>query len=53
MTNQQARLIGTAIALLGGAVAATTANLDINVGIVIIVIASVLFLVEYFRSLKN
>ena len=53
MTNQQARLIGTAIALLGGAVAAMTENLDINVGITIIFIAGVLFLVEYFRSQKN
>ena len=53
MTNQQARLIGTAIALLGGAVAATAENLHINVGIAVILVAGVLFLAEYVRSQKN
>lgn len=49
MTNKQARLIGTAIALVGGGVAANAKGLNINVGIVIIVITFVLFLAEYVR----
>lgn len=53
MTNQQARLIGCAIAILGGAVAATTENLDINFSIAIMVISGTLFLAEYIRSQKN
>ena len=49
MTNKQARLIGTAIALVGGGVAANAKGLDINVGIAIIVVTFVLFLAEYIR----
>ncbi|MCH8218566.1 MAG: hypothetical protein IH892_17545 [Planctomycetes bacterium] len=44
MTNQQARLIGTAIALVGGGVAVNAENLDINVGITIILITGALFI---------
>lgn len=36
MTNSQARMLAAAIGLLAGSVAAGTDNLDINVGIVII-----------------
>ena len=43
MTNVQARL-------LAGAVAASTDNLDVNVGMTIIFVSGVLFLVEYIRS---
>jgi hypothetical protein len=50
MTNVQARLLAAAIAMLAGAVAASTDNLDINVGITIIFVSGVLFLVEYIRS---
>ena len=53
MTNKQARLIGTAIALLAGSVAASTERLDINVGIAIIVITGVLFIAEYIRCHKD
>jgi hypothetical protein len=53
MTNKQVRLIGTAIALLAGSVAANTKLLDINVGIAIIVIAGVLFLAEYVRCQRD
>jgi len=53
MTNQQARLIGTAIALVGGAIAANAGNLHINVGILIILIAGALFITEYIRSQKG
>jgi hypothetical protein len=50
MTNVQVRLLAAAIAMLAGAVAASTDNLDINVGITIIFVSGVLFLVEYIRS---
>ncbi len=50
MTNVQVRLFAAAIAMLAGAVAASTDNLDINVGITIIFVSGVLFLVEYIRS---
>jgi hypothetical protein len=53
MTNKQARLIGAAVALLGGGVAANAEQLDINVGIAIIVVAGVLFMVEYIRCQKD
>ena len=46
----QVRLLAAAIAMLAGAVAASTDNLDINVGITIIFVSGVLFLVEYIRS---
>ena len=50
MTNVQVRLLAADIAMLAGAVAASTDNLDINVGITIIFVSGVLFLVEYIRS---
>ena len=50
MTNVPVRLLAAAIAMLAGAVAASTDNLDINVGITIIFVSGVLFLVEYIRS---
>ena len=50
MTNVQVRLLAAAIAMLAGAVAASTDNLEINVGITIIFVSGVLFLVEYIRS---
>jgi len=52
MTNSQVRLLASAIALLAGAVLATTGNIDVNVSIAIILISSVLFIVEYFRNQK-
>ena len=53
MTNVQARLLAAAIALLAGAVAAGTDNLDVNVGIVIILVSGAIFLVEYVRSRRE
>ena len=50
MTNVQVRLLAAAIAMLAGAGATSTDNLDINVGITIIFVSGVLFLVEYIRS---
>lgn len=50
MTNVQARLLAAGIALLAGAVAASTDNLDVNVGIVIILVSGAMFVAEYVRS---
>ena len=49
MTNPQVRLLGTAIALVAGALTANTDNLDVNVGITIIFVSRILFLVECVR----
>lgn len=49
MSDSQARLLSSAIALLAGSVIANTTNIDVNVSIAIILISSVLFIVEYFR----
>ena len=50
MTNGQVRLLASTFALLSGALAASTDNLDINVGIAIILVSGAMFLVEYVRS---
>jgi hypothetical protein len=50
MTNVQVRLLAAAIALLAGAVAAGTNNLDVNVGIVIILVSGAIFLAKYVRA---
>ena len=49
MSDSQARLFASVIALLAGGVIANTTNIDVNVSIAIILVSSVLFLVEYFR----
>lgn len=49
MTNVQVRLLAAAIALLAGALAASTDNLDVNVGLVIILASGAIFLAEYVR----
>jgi hypothetical protein len=50
MTNVQARLLAASIAMLAGALAAGTDNLDVNVGIVMILVSGAIFLAEYVRS---
>ena len=50
MTNVQVRLLASAIVLVAGALAASTDNLDVNVGIVMILVSSAIFLAEYVRS---
>ncbi len=49
MTNVQVRLLAAAIAMLAGAVAASTDNLNVNVGLAIILVSGALFLAEYIR----
>ena len=49
MTNVQVRFLGAAIALMAGALATTSDNLDVNVGIVIILVSGAIFLAEYIR----
>ena len=49
MTNLQVCLLASAIALIGGALAASTDNLDVNIGIIIIFVSGALFLSDYIR----
>ena len=53
MSNSQTRLIASAIALLAGGVIANSDNIDVNISIAIILISSIIFIVEYFRSQKS
>ena len=51
MTNAVGRLIAAAIAMVAGAIACTTSN--INVGIGILVVAGAIFVAEYFQAQKQ
>ncbi|NQW17293.1 MAG: hypothetical protein HQ478_07380 [Chloroflexi bacterium] len=53
MTNAQIRLIGAAIALVGGAIAASTDNLNVNVGLAIIIVSAAIFLFDSWRLAKD
>jgi len=53
MTNSQVRLLSSAIAMLAGGVIANTTNIDVNVSIVIILLSSVIFIVEYVRNQRS
>ena len=50
MTNIQVRLLAAAIALFAGAHAAGTDNLNVNVGLAIILVSGAIFLAEYVRA---
>jgi hypothetical protein len=50
MTNAVGRLIATAIAMVAGAVACTASGLNINFGMAVLVVATALFVAEYFRT---
>ncbi len=53
MTNVQVRLLAAAIALVAGALAASTDNLDVNVGLTIILVSGAIFLAEYVRCQRQ
>ena len=53
MTNVQVRLLAAAIALLAGGTAASTDNLDVNVGLTIILVSGAIFLAEYVRCQRQ
>ena len=52
MSNVQARLLSSALALVAGAIAAGTDNLEVDVGIVIILISGAMLIAEYVRSYR-
>lgn len=52
MTNSQTRLIASAIGMLAGSILCTTNNVDINFGLAILFVSTVLFVVEFFRLQK-
>ena len=43
-------MLASAIVLVGGAIAASTDKLNVNIGIVIILISGAMFATEYVRS---
>ena len=53
MSNQQVRLLVSALVIVGGAIAANANELDVNVGIVLILVGAVMLFVEYFRSMRS
>jgi hypothetical protein len=52
MTNSQTRLIASAIGMLAGSILCTTDNVEINFGLAILFVSTVLFVVEFFRLQK-
>lgn len=53
MSNQQVRLLVSAFVILGGAIAANAREIDVNVGIFLILVGAVMLFVEYVRSLRS
>ena len=53
MTNVQARMLSSVLALLAGAVLAQTDNIDVNVSLAIILISSAALVAEYVRSQRQ
>jgi uncharacterized membrane protein len=53
MSNMQTRLMAAAIALLAGAILCTSDQVNINVGLAILIVSAALFAVEYFRMQKS
>lgn len=52
MSNEQVRLLASAIVLLAGGIIANADNINVNVSITIILVSSVIFIVEYWRCQK-
>jgi hypothetical protein len=52
MTNSQTRLIASSIALLAGAIASLSDNLNVNLSILIILLSGAMLLGEWFRSFR-
>ena len=50
MTNAQVRLLAAALALIAGGIIANARSVDVNVGLIIIILSAVIFAVEYVRS---
>lgn len=53
MSSQQLRLLASVLVVLSGAIAANASQLDVNVGIFLILIGVVMLFAEYFRSLRS
>jgi hypothetical protein len=53
MTNVQVRIIASSIALIAGAIAASTDNLEVSVGLVIILLSGAMFVSDYVRSQRQ
>ena len=46
-------MIASVIGIIAGAMAASTNNLNVNVGLAIILLSTVIFAVEYVKSLRE
>jgi membrane protein DedA with SNARE-associated domain len=53
VTNIQVRLPASSIALIAGALAASTDNLDVNVGLLIIIVSAAHFVADYIRCQRQ
>jgi hypothetical protein len=53
MNNQQVRLLISALVLLSGAIASNSSQLDVNVGLFLILVGAAMLFVEYFRSFSS
>ncbi len=53
MTNVQVRMLSAAFAMIAGALASSTDNLNVNVGVVIIILSGAIFVAEYVRSQRS
>ncbi|HKZ44035.1 MAG TPA: hypothetical protein VJZ78_03250 [Anaerolineales bacterium] len=52
MTDLQTRLLSSALGMIAGAILCTTDNVNINIGLGILIVCTVLFVFEYFRAQK-
>ena len=50
MTNVQVRLLAAAIVMVAGSFAASSTSLNVNVGLVMIILCGAVFVAEYVRS---
>ena len=53
MTNIQVRLLASAIAMIAGALAASANNLNVNLGLLIIIVSAALFVADYIRCQRQ
>jgi hypothetical protein len=53
VNNQQVRLLISALVLLSGAIASNSSQLNVNVGIFLILVGAAMLFVEYFRSFSS
>jgi hypothetical protein len=53
MINIQVRMLSATVAMIAGALAASTDNLEVDIGIAIILVSGAMFLADYIRSQRK